>query len=143
LGGIHGGEEEGDRELTGRCRLGRQQRTEWWTTWGAAGPGTLLGGGDRQHQPWLPSPSCGPAAEIRRRHARSRRPTRTRRRATRVSPWSSMARPATTTRGSMAGIWIERMAVGRGFSTRCVASVIYVSDPILFRIVCIKTFFFS
>jgi hypothetical protein len=41
LGGIHGGEEEGGRELTGRCRLGRQQRTELWSTWGAAGLGTL------------------------------------------------------------------------------------------------------
>jgi hypothetical protein len=60
LGGIHGGEEEGERELTGRCGLGRQQRTEWWMTWGAAGMETLPGGGDRQHEPWLPSPSLRP-----------------------------------------------------------------------------------
>jgi hypothetical protein len=131
---------------------------------GSSRSGDVAGCGDRHHQPWLQSPSCDPPAEIRRRQARSRRPTRPRRRAIRSSRGSSMARPATTTRGSMAGdrrgtwsvvrcggrrwgilrrrvdllreglgacrrwkrraaeerrFWIERMAVGRGFSRRC------------------------
>jgi hypothetical protein len=55
-----------ERELTGRCGLERQQRTEWWMTWGAAGPAMLpmatnLGRWSLALAPWAGHLRLGPS----------------------------------------------------------------------------------